>query len=302
MKEIWELELRGGRMSKKSVLFLFLWLIAAMILENPVMAYDYVSNVEEMAHLNSDGLIGGGYIAPWFDPDSNNYFAFMACWDNQLAIIKTTDPANPQYITTFYGPASPPHKIQDVKVIGNYAYAADWGWVDFGWAKNLYILPLKSEYPYYDSSSITTIPFYELANTNIGSICDTIPLDGNHTLFADERYLYLTENGNYDAPEIAILDVSIDPLHPTLAGIIDTTGIEPMPLFGGAHSVFTIGDTIYAPQWLKGIYKLVVNKNNGFQVTSWGKILYDSWRGDVENSHPMLGTHSDSAWVVDEGP
>jgi len=283
-------------MLAKNFLRLILCAVVIWISCVPCCAYDYVSGVQEMSHLYSSDVKQGAYVAPWYDADSSNYFAFMACWDSGLVVIRTTDPQNPQYVTTFYGPPEF-HLIQDVKVIGNYAYVADFGWGSSDSARNLYILPLKSEYPYYDSSAVVTIPFKDNASTSIGVPCDTIPLFGDHTLFAAGNYLYISEDGSDAYKEIAILDVSSGPLRPTLAGLIDSTDVEFG--FNGAHSVCAVGDTIYASEWLTGIYKLVVDPNDGFDVLSWGKILYDSWRRDVENNNPLLGMYEDSLWVID---
>jgi parallel beta-helix repeat protein len=189
---------------------------------------------------------------------------------------------------------------QDVEVIGDYAYVATFTWYGYG-IRNLYILPLQSEYPYFDSSNVVTIPFNDFADTPVGSTCDTVPLLGDHTLFATNKYLYICEAGIHDDyQEIAILDVSSNPTAPILAGLIDSTDVEVG--FDGAHSVCVVADTIYTSEFRRGLYKIVVDPTNNFNVESWGKILYSSLRRDVGNSDPWLGQYEDSLFVIDWHP
>jgi hypothetical protein len=272
--------------------------IILVFLYIPTFAYDYNVSMEELSHLDHDSLLGAGYITSWYDPDSNNYFVLKCCCLYGTSIIKTTDRENPVRIVNFVGGGG---CHQDVEVIGDYAYVATFTWYGYG-IRNLYILPLQSEYPYFDSSNVVTIPFSDSAVTAVGSTCDTIPLLGDHTLFATDKYLYICEAGIHDDyKEIAILDVSSNPTAPILAGLIDITDVEVG--FDGAHSVCVVEDTvIYSSEWWRGIYRLVVAPDDSFNVTSWGKILYDSWRRDVGNDDPLLGQYEDSLWIIDYDP
>ncbi len=226
-------------------------------------AYDYYKNTQEMSHLDRQITGKGKYIASWFDPDSCNYFALIASADSGLTIIKTTDPENPIKIARI-----PMDNGADVKVIGNYAYASEWGWGGLNPTKLFYIIPLIPTYPYFNTLNIVTIPFSDTATTEVGSLCDTIPIHGLHTMYAKDNYICLTEDGDRDLnSEIAVLDVSANPLAPILAGLIDTTGISDT-LYSGAHSVSILGDTMYVSQWMHGEYKLVSDPGDNFRILS----------------------------------
>lgn len=259
-------------------------------------SFDYNDGVEELYHMNEDSVLSGNYLASWYDPDSNNYFILNGTWNYGTAIIKTTDPSNPVRIVNFRGGGG---IHQDVKVIGDYAYIATFGW--YSNIRNLYILHMQSEYPYYDTNNVVTIPFADDAGYTLGTTCDTIPLGGDHTIFGADGRLYVTEGYNEDdVIEVAILDVSATPAAPKIVGLIDTTGIEAD--FNGAHSVCAVGDTIYTSQWRGGMYRIVVDPTNDYSVISWGKILYNSYRRGVDNSDPLLGQYEDSLWVIDWHP
>jgi hypothetical protein len=177
-------------------------LAVVVSLEQTVFSYDYSRNFQDLAHLD----IPSGYCASWYDADSSNYFD-LVCWgDSGLAIVKATDPADPTYIKTV-----PHYAAHDVKVIGNYAYVGRFGWYSF--VHSLMIVPLQSEYPYYDSSGVRKIPFSDAAYTPVGTTCDTIPLGAMHTMFATDLYLLITEGFSADPlGEIAILDISSNPV------------------------------------------------------------------------------------------
>jgi|WetSurMetagenome_2_1015567.scaffolds.fasta_scaffold80753_2 hypothetical protein len=58
--------------------FIILLMVAILAPIHLAQAYDYNANMQEMAYLSTNY---GAYVAPWYDPDSGNYFALMAQWD-----------------------------------------------------------------------------------------------------------------------------------------------------------------------------------------------------------------------------
>jgi len=174
-----------------------------IVLCSPAFAFDYNVGMEELYHMQEDSVLSGAYLGSWYDPDSNNYFVLNCTWNYGTAIIKTTDPDNPVRITNFKGNGG---ILQDVKVIGDYAYIAAWGWQNEIY-RYLYILHLQSESPYYDTANVETIYFDDFASYTLGTSCDTIPLGGDHTLFATEEHLYVCEGYSIDGVELCQLGV-----------------------------------------------------------------------------------------------
>jgi len=255
--------------------FMLMWCIFLGNAQTSV-ADDRYSNVRDASNVSIGNC---AYIWGWYDPDSANYIVFSGLWNsppsNGISVVKATDPFNPVNV----GRISALDYPQDVKVVGRTLYAIEWDRIAYFW-----IIPLQSEWPYYDAASMRSLPFNDSSIDTVGA-CDAIPLNQVHTFFAADGLLALAElYPGADSFEVAILDIATNPEAPILKKLWrkSTFGSEFKP-----HSVFCRGDTIYIFSWRDGIYKGIFSFSTPLDsIALQGKVSYDPYRDDLNDEDP----------------